>query len=92
MAQLLFGRWSDGLDPHVTGVDARRETSNRATLAGGVESLEEHDESRADLIGFQEAGGEQAQLGEAVLGFDDACVRLFLGERLGEVDLVNLAH
>ena len=65
MAQLFFGRWTDGLHAHVSRVEAGRQAANGPTLTGRVKSLEEHDEARSRRLG---ARGAPPKRGAVVSG------------------------
>lgn len=60
MALLLVGGDADRDDPNVAGVKGASESSNCATLAGGIKALEENEQARPDALGFEQSGRRQS--------------------------------
>ena len=78
MPELVRGGSGDLDNTHVPGVHRSNQTLDRTPLTGGVPSLEDKTERRADLTGAKLAPELEAELEDAPLGGLDAIVRILL--------------
>ena len=64
-------------------------STNRAALAGGVESFEQNDQPWSNDVVVEQSGREEAQLRQTMLGRRDTILGLRLFHRQRKIDLVD---
>ena len=72
-------------------VEARREATDGAPLSGGVETLEEDEQTGSHAVWSEQSGRKEAKLRESMLRGEHALLGLFAPHFLGEVDVVEPA-